>query len=58
MQKMHLPIRIINIYANYIKKINIRLFDKIILIDMPAICIINMYAKKINKNHDYLISYF
>ena len=38
-------IRIIDIYEKYIKKINTRLFDKIILINTPAICIINMYAK-------------
>ena len=38
-------ILIIDIYAKYIKKINARLFDKIILINTPVICIINMYAK-------------
>ena len=38
-------IRVIDIYAKYIKKINTILFDKIILIDTRAICIINMYAK-------------
>ena len=38
-------IRIVDIYAKYIKKIDTGLFDKIILINTPAICIINMYAK-------------
>ena len=38
-------IRIIDIYAKYIKKINTRLFDEIIIINTPTICIINMYAK-------------
>ena len=38
-------IRIIDIYAKYIKKFNTRLSDKIILINTPTICIINMYAK-------------
>ena len=44
-------IRIIDIYAKYIKKINTRLFDKIILINTHKIYIINMYAKIINNSY-------
>ena len=44
-------IRIIDIYAKYIKKINTRLFDKIILINMHEIYIINMHAKIINNSY-------
>ena len=44
-------IRIIDINAKYIKKINTRLFDKIILINTHEIYIINMYAKIINNSY-------
>ena len=44
-------IRIIDIYAKYIKKINTRLFDKIILIYTHEIYIINMYAKIIDNSY-------
>ena len=33
------------------KEINARLFDKIILINMPEICIINMYVKIIKNSY-------
>ena len=38
-------ISFIDIYAKNIKKIKTILFDKIIPINTPVICIINMYAK-------------
>ena len=38
-------IHILDIYAKYIKELNTRLFDKIILINTPAICIVKMHAK-------------
>ena len=44
-------IRIIDINAKYIKKINTRLFDKIILINTHEIYIINMYGKIINNSY-------
>ena len=46
-------IHIINIYAKYIEKINSRLFDKIILINLHTIS--DIYANMINKNYDYII---
>ena len=49
-------ILIINIYAKYTEKIHKRLFDKIIIIDMHTIFVIDIYAKIIiNKNYDNLI---
>ena len=44
-------IRIIDINAKYIKKINTRLFDKIILIYTHEIYIIIMYAKIIDNSY-------